>query len=148
MVIPMVTPIAVEYICLLTDKRIVDIEAGFWNLHCRYDNRPVTIREAILQHGLITCWARNKSIMLIEILQDNALVKCQFGVYNGIESSCRSTKTVDAPPRRGKQKNIQAVCCSYLRSQLQENSVTLRKPYRTSLCLESHFYHGKVPSMM
>ena len=29
MVIPMVTPIAVEYICLLTDKRIVDIEAGF-----------------------------------------------------------------------------------------------------------------------
>ncbi len=29
MVIPMVTPIAVEYIWLLTDKRIVDIEAGF-----------------------------------------------------------------------------------------------------------------------
>ena len=29
MVIPMVNPIAVEYICLLTDKRIVDIEAGF-----------------------------------------------------------------------------------------------------------------------
>ena len=39
--------------------------------------------------------------MLIEILQDNALVKCQFGVYNGIESSCRSTKTVDDPLGEG-----------------------------------------------
>ena len=39
--------------------------------------------------------------MLIELLQDNALVKCQFGIYNGIESSCRSTKTVDDPLGEG-----------------------------------------------
>ena len=35
-------------IWLLTYKRIVDIEASIRDLHCRYDNRPVTIREAIL----------------------------------------------------------------------------------------------------
>ena len=80
---------------LLADKRVVNVEAGFWYLHGRDDNRSVAIGEAVLEHRLIAGRARNQSIMLIEILEDDGLVDGQLCIDDRIETASRSAEAVD-----------------------------------------------------